>query len=171
MTATSVQGGVAVGIGEVRTASAGDPPLLAFGLGSCVGVIAYDPAAKVGGMAHVMLPDDPPNGATGQASMPARYANPGLRQLTDDIEALGGNRRRLVFKLVGGAQVLSVPGAEDRFNIGRRNIAAIRQHLEAAGHRIAGADVGGHKGRTVRFDVSTGVLTVRQVGDTTEREL
>ena len=35
------------------------PPdsITTLGLGSCVGIVLYDPAKKVSGMAHVMLPD------------------------------------------------------------------------------------------------------------------
>ena len=35
------------------------PPdsITTLGLGSCVGVVIYDPAKKISGMVHVMLPD------------------------------------------------------------------------------------------------------------------
>ena len=162
--------GPAVGIGEIETARAGDQPLSAFGLGSCVGVTAYDPIAKVGGLAHVMLPDSPPNGRD-HPNMPARYAHPALKNLMSAIEALGGMSRRLVFKLVGGARVLAVPGFSDRFDIGRRNVASITGYLENEGFTIAAKDIGGHSGRTVRFDVASGIVRVRQVGEDKEHDL
>ena len=163
------QGG-AVGIGEIQTARAGDPPLTSYGLGSCVGVAAVDPLAKVGGLAHVMLPDAAPDGKQ-HPKMPARYAHTAVDNLTAAIEAAGGVRRRLVFKVAGGARILSVPGFEDRFDIGRRNIQSIKQYLGAAGFKLAAEDVGGHTGRTLRFDVGTGTMRVRQIGESEEREL
>ncbi len=170
MSPTEVSQRSAVGIGELQTGRAGDPPLTAYGLGSCVGVSAFDPIVKVGGLAHVMLPDAAPDGAE-RASMPARYAHSGLESLAADLEALGAVRRRIVFKLAGGAHVLTVPGFSDRFDIGQRNVKSIKDYLSAGGGKITGEDVGGHAGRTVRFHVDTGVMTVRQVGDTDDHEI
>jgi chemotaxis receptor (MCP) glutamine deamidase CheD len=47
-----------------RGARRGSGLLRAKVIGSCVIVAAYDPAAAVGGMAHVMPPGSSPNGAS-----------------------------------------------------------------------------------------------------------
>ena len=35
-----------------------DPDIITtLGLGSCIGIALYDPSTKIGGLAHIMLPD------------------------------------------------------------------------------------------------------------------
>ena len=48
---------ISVGLGEVEVSKDPLVVLAAHGLGSCIGVLAYDPIAKVGGLAHILLPD------------------------------------------------------------------------------------------------------------------
>ncbi len=45
-----------IGIGRMHVGSDGET-LTSIGLGSCVGLILYDKVHKIGGMAHIMLPD------------------------------------------------------------------------------------------------------------------
>ena len=47
---------VKVGMADLKTAKAPDS-LITLGLGSCIGLTLYDPALKLGGMVHYMLPD------------------------------------------------------------------------------------------------------------------
>ena len=47
---------IIVGIGEIQLGYK-DDLLISLGLGSCVGVVLYDELNKIGGLAHVMLPD------------------------------------------------------------------------------------------------------------------
>ena len=44
-----------VRVAEARTGGAGDV-LVTLGLGSCVAIVLHDAAARVGGLAHVLLP-------------------------------------------------------------------------------------------------------------------
>ena len=61
---TIVSGGIIiVGIGELF-ATTSPTKLQALGLGSCVGVALYDPVTKVGGLAHVMMPES--NGSSNE---------------------------------------------------------------------------------------------------------
>ena len=43
---------IVLNLGELRAAQRDDTALVCLGLGSCVGLCAYDPVARVGGMAH-----------------------------------------------------------------------------------------------------------------------
>ena len=47
---------IMVGLGEVKISEDPESVLACVGLGSCVAISAFDPVAKVGGMAHVVLP-------------------------------------------------------------------------------------------------------------------
>ena len=47
---------IKVGMADLKVCSAPDT-LTTLGLGSCVGIALVDPVTKVGGLAHIMLPD------------------------------------------------------------------------------------------------------------------
>jgi chemotaxis protein CheD len=79
------------------------------------------------------------------------------------LSAAGARRERLIWRLAGGAQMLTAPGLTDRFNIGSQNVAVALDLLARERFRVAGADSGGHEGRTVRLYMSSGRVTVRKV--------
>lgn len=152
----------AAGLGELVVGQRGDDVLTAQGLGSCVGIAAYEPSQKLAVLAHVMLPGPSPDSTPPE--QPARYAAQAVKAIVETIEQRGGRRQNLVVKLAGGAQVIRVPGMEDRLKIGLRNIDAVRAALNQHGLRIAGEDLGGSMGRTLSLYAATGVTTVRVVG-------
>ena len=47
---------IKVGMADLKTCKSPDG-ITTLGLGSCVGIAIRDPITKVGGLAHVMLPD------------------------------------------------------------------------------------------------------------------
>lgn len=151
---------VAVGLGELKLSRLPGEVLVAFGLGSCVAVCAYDPVGRIAGMLHVLLPEC----TDGSVSTPARYANTGVPLLLDQLGKLGAIRSRLIIKISGGASVLQITGATDTAKIGERNIKAVRTSLAAEGLCVRAADVGGTAGRTVRLEVATGKTLVRTAG-------
>lgn len=152
------------GLGEIVVGQGDDDVLTAQGLGSCVGIAAYDPDRKIAVMAHVMLPGPIPDNTSPE--QPARYAAQAVKALVEKVEKGGGRRRNLVIKLAGGAQVIRVPGMQDRLQIGQRNIAAVREALQRHDLRVAAEDLGGHVGRTLTLYAATGATTVRVVGGT-----
>ena len=48
---------IIIGVGDVAVSNNQQVVLSTYALGSCIGVIAYDPFTKVGGILHLMLPD------------------------------------------------------------------------------------------------------------------
>ena len=104
-----------VGLGEVKVSNDPSVVLTCLGLGSCIGVAAYDPLAHVGGMAHIVLPHS--NNGNGQGS--SKYADIGIPSLFEQVEKAGGKRSRLIIKIAGGAQISKARGLEDSFQIGK----------------------------------------------------
>jgi len=155
-------------LGEISVVQRGDDVLVAQGLGSCVGIAAYDPVQKIAAVAHVMLPEAPPFLADGAAGpdQPARYAAQAVDAIVTAVEQRGGQARSLVIKIAGGAQVLRLAGKEDRLKIGLRNIAAVHAALARQGLRVVAEDTGGNSGRTLSLYAATGIATVRLVGST-----
>lgn len=151
-----------VGIGEIKASKDPSSILVAYGLGSCVGVCLYDPATKVAGLAHVMLPSSAEAVSNSTAS---RFADRAVPMLLDEMAKLGANRRRVVAKMVGGAKMLTGPAFKNGFNIGERNVDAIKAVLQHSGVSLRAAEVGGSQGRTVTIRVGSGAVLVRTVGE------
>lgn len=150
-----------LGLGEMAASRDPEDVLVCYGLGSCMGVALVDPVARVGGMAHVVLPSS--ELARG-ALQPGRFADTAIPALVDSVLELGANRGRLVAKIAGGARVLNAIAPGSRLDIGIRNVEAVRQVLAAARIPLAAEDTGGNYGRTVQLLVATGQVRVSTVG-------
>jgi len=151
-----------VGIAEMVVSDDPDDVLVAYGLGSCVAICVYDPIARVGGMVHALLPTSSNgNGASGN---PYKFADRGIPLLVEAVLGSGGRSYRLVAALWGGAKVLSAPGFDNSFDIGKRNVVAANAALKVVGLRVVVQDIGGKSGRTVKFGVGSGEVTVRSIG-------
>lgn len=153
----------AVTIGEMLVSSNPSDVMVAYGLGSCVAVCLYDPVTRVGGMIHSLLPHSP-NGSSSHDGPPAKFVNRGVPALLGALKEMGALRSRLVAHLCGGAQVLAAPSRNSVLNVGDRNIAAAEQQLADLGIRIRAQATGGSTGRTVRFYLEDGRVTVRSLG-------
>jgi len=149
---------VSVGIGQLAVSKDPREVLVAYGLGSCIGVTVWDPQARVGGLVHVLLPDS--EGRRCDSKEPARFADVGIDVLVQKVVEAGAMPRRLIVKLAGGAAVLGPANAE-KFKIGDRNAEAIHQRLKRHGLSPIAADTGGVKGRTLEMHLATGKTYVR----------
>lgn len=146
---------IRVGIAEAALARSGQR-IRTAGLGSCVGVVLYDPEAAIAGLAHVMLPSPPGP----EPVNTAKYGSTAIPWLAEQLRAHGANLRRLCAKLAGGAQMFA-PSRSDLLRVGPRNVEAVLSALDTLGVPVVAQDTGGHVGRTIEFDVSTGALSVR----------
>ena len=151
---------VKVGIGDYKIVGA--PHLLrTVGLGSCMGVVLYDPALKLAGMAHILLPDS--SQSRQGAFNRLKYADTAISDMIQAILLEGGRKYALKAKIAGGSQMFSTNSGTSSLKIGERNTAAVLENL--ARHRIPvlAQDTGGSAGRTIEFCAETGVLKIRTV--------
>lgn len=132
-----------------------------LGLGSCVGVALRDPITKVGGLAHVMLPDST---AIKNSNNIAKFADTGIEELVRQMVAAGARKERLVAKLAGGAMMFCVDSKNEMTRVGERNVEASKKKLKELGIRILAEDTGANFGRTVIFYPETGDFVIRAVG-------
>lgn len=146
-----------VGIAELEVARA-PARLRALALGSCVAVVLHDPVAKVGGLAHVLLPS--PSVARPRPDQPARFAPGAVATLLEGLLAIGAERSRLTARLVGGASMFTALQPPGTMQMGERNVTAAREALHRHGLRLVGEVVGGDFGRSVDFEIETGRLIV-----------
>lgn len=148
-----------VGMAEIQVAK-GPAFFTCLGLGSCIGLAAYDPLAQVAGMLHVMLParfDLKP------LEKPGKFADTGVPELLELMAKLGASKHRVLTAMTGGAQVFSFGATASKLDIGRRNAIAVEEQLTKIGLKCLGKDVGGNQGRTMTFDAATGLVKVRTV--------
>ena len=155
---------ISVGLGEIKISKNPDDVLVAFGLGSCVGICLYDPKIHLGGLLHAVLPKVNGNEKTG------KYVDSGVNLLLDELIKAGALKSRLTVRMAGGANMLTAPGLSSTFEIGTRNIDSARQVLKELGFIIKKEEVGGQTGRTVRLYVVDGNMTIRVMGGK-EREI
>jgi chemotaxis protein CheD len=151
---------ITVGIADCQVSANPDNLLVTHALGSCIGVAIHDPGVKVAGLLHFMLPDSKMDAERGKQK-PYMFADTGIPSLFHEAYARGADKRRLIVRLIGGAQVLDPGGV---FNIGKRNHVASRRILWAAGVMVHGEEVGGSISRTVRLEVASGRLMWNTAG-------
>jgi len=143
---------VMIGIGEYHI---GSVPMMAIGLGSCIGLILYDRERGVGAMVHIMLPE-----SSGRTDRPGKYADTAVPLLVKELTGLGCKKQSLVAKMAGGAAMFEYFG--NNLNIGERNAEKVRAILAENHIKLSAEEVGGKVGRTVAFyPGENGKVTVR----------
>ena len=145
-----------IGIGDLKVCKSPDI-LVTYALGSCVGVCLLDSATGVGGLSHIMLPDS--TAGVNGAATPMKFADTAIPMLIQQMEALGAVRSRLKAKIAGGATMFAT--TNDKFNIGERNINAVKAILNKEHIPIVAEDVGLNYGRTQFFYPETGIMEIR----------
>ena len=148
---------IVVGISDMKVSNTPGDILVTYSLGSCIGVAIWDPFAKVGGLLHYMLPDSSLDKDKAQ-SKPFMFADTGVPRLFKETYKFGGEKNRMVVKVVGGSQIMDDAGV---FNIGKRNYMVLRKIFWKNKIMIANEHVGGTANRTVSLDVATGVIRLK----------
>lgn len=151
---------IKVGMADLKTCVSPDG-VTTLGLGSCVGIALRDPATKIGGLAHIMLPDSTAIRNANQNI--AKFADTGIEELVKQMEKLGAKRSRIVAKIAGGAAMF-MANRSDVVQVGRRNVEATEAKLQQLNIPIIAKDTGANYGRTVTFFPETGDFHIRAVG-------
>lgn len=154
---------IKVGMADLKTCVSPNG-VTTLGLGSCVGVAIRDPVTKIGGLAHVMLPDS--TAIRNSQQNIAKFADTGIVELIRQMEKLGAKRSRMVAKLAGGATMFTFQGHTDMVQVGDRNVEAAKKKLKELNIPILAQDTGANYGRTVTFYPETGEYFIRAVGKT-----
>ena len=155
---------ITVSMADLQVCNDDAAVLTAYALGSCIGVAAWDPTNRIGGMMHVMLPSSQAGGSSGWAR-PAMFADTAVPLLVGRLIQLGCAKEHLVVKIAGGGQLLA---ESKQLAIGSRNVTAVRAAFAAQQIEIAGEDVGGTKSRSLKMHLGTGRVVVCSVGEETD---
>ncbi len=129
-------------------------------LGSCIGLVLHDPKNRIGGMAHIVLP-----ASNGNAAEPGKFADTAIPALIESIQGFGGQKRRIVAKFAGGANMFATnsPNA-----VGDLNVTMVETLLKEAAVPVIARHCGGNRGRRVEFDIETGAMSIEIVGGVVE---
>ncbi len=151
---------VAVGVGELKISSNPGEIIKTFALGSCVAIIVYDMVNNIAGMIHLALPDSSINGDKALI-LPGYFADTGIPLLLSEMGEKGATRRNSWIKVAGGASSLN---EKFSFDIGRRNLLAVKKILWKNNLGIKAKETGGSISRTVSVRVDNGEVMLSSSG-------
>ena len=149
-----------VGISDMKVSKEPEDMLITYSLGSCIGLVVWDPVAKVGGLLHYMLPEARLDEKRAK-QRPFMFANSGIPLLFKEAYKLGAKKSRMVVKAFGGAQIMDSAGV---FNIGRRNYQIMLRLFEKNNITLSKKDIGGSVNRTVSLEVGSGITRLKMPG-------
>jgi len=152
---------ITVGIGEYAVSKDQNGCIKTYALGSCVALIMFDKVLKVAGLIHIALPDSSVSPDKGK-TLPGYFADTGINIFIEEMKKNGATKNNIWIKLVGGANVLD---PNSIFDIGKRNVLAIKKILWSKNMGPIAEDIGGNYSRTVFVDVKTGDITIHSGND------
>ena len=149
---------IKVGMAQFRVAMA-PVKMMTMALGSCVGIVLYDPKLRLGGLAHVMHPNrDKVKNNTNRA----KFVDSAIELMFSMLLKKGARKGRLEAKIFGGAKMFGhISQRLGVTQIGDKNVEAAREHLLRRKIPIVAECVGGSTGRTIMFDLSDGTVKVK----------
>lgn len=154
-----------VGVADMKVSNAAGESIITYSLGSCIGLVIYDPVVKVAGMLHYMLPESKIDKEKA-AAKPYMFADTGIPRLFKAAYQMGAAKQRIKIYVAGGAEILDQKGF---FNIGKRNYMALKKIFFKNNVMINKEDVGGNVNRTVRIEIATGDIFIKTSGSKEEK--
>ena len=152
-----------VAVGDMKIGQEVDT-IVTHALGSCLGLMVYDPIAKVGGLLHAMLPLSKINPDKAKTN-PYMFVDTGVPTLFKALYEIGGQKSRMVIKAAGCGNPL---GKNEMFKIGERNYTVLKKLLWKNNILLEAEDVGGTISRTVYLDLATGQTVINSGGKKAE---
>ncbi|WP_138202714.1 chemotaxis protein CheD [Haloimpatiens lingqiaonensis] len=151
---------IRIGIADLNVASSPNR-LITIGLGSCIGIALYDNISKIGGLAHIMLPNSK---QFSNVTNPAKFADLAIPMLVNSMKSKGAREKNLRAKIAGGASMFNFSDKSMIMDIGNRNSQQVIETLNQMSIPIISQDIGGNKGRTMILYTENGKVEIKTVG-------
>lgn len=151
----------AVNGSEMRISANPVETLVAFSIGSGVGMTVHDPVRGVGGILNFILPDSHSAQGVNPERTPFMFADTGIPAFLAALAAQDAQPDRLKIVIAGGAHIMD---QTDAFNIGLKNLAALRHYLDAHNLRIHHENTGGSSSRTLSLEIGSGFSAIKIFG-------
>lgn len=149
-----------VGVADMKVSNNPAEDVITYSLGSCIGLVIYDPVVRVGGILHYMLPESA-IAKEKAVQKPFMFADTGIPRLFKTAYAMGAMKPRIKIFVAGGAEILDQNGF---FNIGKRNYLALKKMFFKNKVMIDKQEVGGNINRTVRIEIASGDIFLKTSG-------
>lgn len=161
----AVSSTTAVNFSEMKTSRNPVETLVAFSIGSGIGISIYDPVAVIGGVLNFILPESTNLNPAKREKYPFMFADTGIPAFLKSLIDLGANSVHMKVVIAGGARILDQTGA---FDIGHQNYQAAKSIIGANGLDIHYEDIGGIHCRTLRLEMSNGqsIINLPDQGET-----
>ncbi|MDZ5725668.1 MULTISPECIES: chemotaxis protein CheD [Acetobacterium] len=145
-----------IGIGEMAISNKLNDKIKTFALGSCLGITAYSPIRRVGGIIHIALPR--PARREDAVDRYCYYATTGLPYFIKQFSSeYGCQKNELVIRIFGGAESLR---KNDTFNVGRHNLEVTKKILDELDLGIHYEETGATVSRTIELEVASGDINI-----------
>ena len=151
----------AVNFSELKISTNTAETLVAFSIGSGIGVSMYDTVAKVGGVLNFILPDSSKIGSERVNHFPYMFADTGIPAFLEALSDINAKIETLKVVIAGGAQILD---QTSDFNIGLLNHRAITSILSRKNLIIHHEDIGGCSKRALSLNIGSGCSMIQIAG-------
>jgi len=164
--ANAVSSMTAVNCSEMKISSNPVETLVAFSIGSGIGMTIHDPVGGVGGVLNFILPDSTKANGTSPAKAPFMFADTGISAFLRALIDQGAKTENLKVVVAGGAHIMDQTGV---FNIGQKNLDALKTNLGEHDIKIHHEAVGGSKSRTISLEIGSGKSIIKTLGEGEEK--
>ncbi|NDV20274.1 chemotaxis protein CheD [Pseudodesulfovibrio sp. JC047] len=147
-----------VGLSDMQFSVHPEDVLITYSLGSCIGVSAYDPRTRIGGLIHCLLPA--PGNHQNSETNPFKFVTTGVPAMVRSLVQAGASQHRLIYKGAGGANIRS----QFHIPIGTRNATALKGVLAYNKTRLTAEEFGDDIPRTMSLHLGTGRVVIRTDG-------
>jgi chemotaxis protein CheD len=156
----------AVNFSEMKISNNPVETLVAFSIGSGMGVTVHDPVCGIGGVLNFMLPNSSLANGVNPERMPFMFADTGIPAFLNALRAQDARPDRLKVVVAGGAHILD---QTDAFNIGQKNLEALKAGLEIYNLKIYHENTGGTNSRTLSLEIGSGCSSIKIFGEGEEK--
>ena len=146
-------------IGMAEMVISKTPATIITTVGSCIALCMYDPIIKIGGMVHIVLPNNP--FPSEEKKIKQKYADTAVMALFSGLILEGADRERIRAKIAGGANMFLKFGLKcEALDIGANNAKMTKKKLAEIHVPLIAEDTGGNHARRIKFDTDSGRMTV-----------
>jgi len=165
-TANAVSSMTAVNFSEMKISSNPVETLVAFSIGAGIGMSVHDPVGGLGGILNFILPDSTMANGNNPSKSPYMFADTGIAALLKSLFEQGAKAENLKVVIAGGAHIMDQSGV---FNIGQKNLEALKTNLGDHDVKIYHEAVGGIKSRTISLEIGSGRSIIKTLGEGEEK--
>jgi chemotaxis protein CheD len=135
--------------------------LVAFSIGSGMGVSIYDPVTQAGGLLNFVLPDSSMLLPVKSERNPFMFADTGLASFLSTLHDIGAKTESLKVVIAGGSKILD---QTSEFDIGLKNQQAANSFIARNNLVIHYEDMGGISKRILSLDIGSGCNVIKTLG-------